>query len=255
MQVRLDNDIEIMKLFNELSNHTFSAKNLVNFAKNECYNEPQEHNAVQNCVSPKKNQKKDTMFDPSLKHKDSLFWCFYVMLFGIDAYDMIGNQHFVEEKKIKFKYIEILRSKKDILKMHKIKPLSEIEDDLANKEKIGLKCFIALCIVANLNAMIINKQKYYEIIMNDNNEPIIIYQKSQPLKFTMSLESTKEIIDSYRNKYFKLETIEYKLKSINSYKMEELVELCNKLEINMNCDSTNKKITKKILYDKIILHF
>ena len=65
-------------------------------------------------------QKKEKTFDPFLNQKDSLFWCFYVLFFGLDKYEMLGNQHFVEEKKIKFEYIQLFRSKKDILKMHKI---------------------------------------------------------------------------------------------------------------------------------------
>ena len=63
------------------------------------------------------------------KQIDSLFWCFYILKYGYSNYEMeIYNKYFVVEKAEKFKYIELIRSKKAILKIHKIKPLTEIED-------------------------------------------------------------------------------------------------------------------------------
>jgi len=253
-------------LINELFEHTFSSKNLIRFVKNT----EQPKNSIQNMNnkndsneknnnntnnSKSENSKNNKYFDPFMSQKDSLFWCFYVLVFGFDKYEMLGNQHFVEKKKIKFQYIEILRSKKDILKMYKIKPLSEIEDELANKEFIEVKTFIALCIVSNLNAMILDKRKYYEINMNDTSPFAIIHKYTQPLKFTMELNVTEDKLNDYRNKFFKLDSLNYKLKSINSYKIDELIILCDKLGIKINEDNSNKKLTKKVLYDKILLHF
>jgi hypothetical protein len=245
MQHPHEHNSVINALLNDLSEHTFSLQNLTKISEKLEYS------------NKKKNiqKKNETYFDPFLTQKDSLFWCFYVLFFGFDKYEMLGNQHFVEEKKIKFQYIDIFRSKKDILKMYKIKPLSEIEDELANKEVIGIKSFVALCIVANLNVMIINKHKYYEIKMNDTEKITIIYQYSQPLKFVMDLESTEEKLNNYRNTFFKLDNLNYKLKSINSYKIEELIVLRDKLGIKLNDDISNKKLTKKSLYDEIFLHF
>ena len=47
------------------------------------------------------------------------------------------------------------------------------------------------------------------------------------------------------------------IKSITSYKHEELIDLCGKLgiEINSTSNSSTKKKTKKDLYEMIILHF
>ena len=250
-------DTIFFPLLTDLSKHSFSSKNLIQFTKDVRIG-----GAIK-IKTTSKNRQNDSivkkpkvdMFDPFLFYKDSLFWCFYVLSFGLEKYEMLGNQHFVEEKKIKFQYIEILRSKKDILKMYKIKPLSEIEDDLANKEVIGVKTFISLCIVSNLNVMIIDKHKYYELNMNDAAITHIIYQHTQPLKFVMDLESTKEKVDNYRNTFFQLDSLNYKLKSITSYKIEELLVLCAKLGIKIQNETSNKKITKKVLYDELILHF
>ena len=212
---------------NDLSNYTFSSKNLIFFMKNIEDNNKKEVVKKERVNTYKDKNKNINIFDPSIIHKDSLFWCFYVLLYGMEAYEMLGNQHFVEEKTKKFQYIELLRKKKDLLKIYKIKPLSEIEDELANKDSIGVKTFAALCTVFNLNAMVINKRKYYEIRMTDS-KTTIIHQYEQPSKFVMEYKTTEETIDNYRQTFFKLDKLDYKLKSITSYKTEDLIELCNK---------------------------
>jgi hypothetical protein len=258
---RLHQDIKDTML-NELSNFSFSSKNLISFTKHTKNTNKNLKKEETNAKSNKEcKQTRDNLFDPFLTQKDSLFWCFYVLVFGLDKYEMLGNQHFVEEKKIKFQYIELFRSKKDILKMHKIKPLSELEDDLANKEAIGIKTFIALCIIANVNVMMIDNRKYYETINNDTLPIYIIHHHKQPLKFVMELESPLDKIEYYRNHFFKLPTFDWTIKSISSYKTDELHVLCEKLGIESNesesnkNNKNNKKITKKDLYEQIILHF
>lgn len=185
--------------------------------------------------------------------KDGLFWCLYVLTLGFGKYDMIGNQHFVEEKRIKFEYIELIRSKKPILKMNKIKPLTELEDDLANKEQIGLKTFISLCILMEINVLVVDKRKYYEFINDDSKIINIITKTEKPLKYSLDLNTSQEKIENYRNNYFKMITLDSNLKSITFYKMEDLLLICEKLGIEMN--ESNKKKYKKDLYELIIQNF
>ena len=270
--------MHLNNLLTDLPNFSFSSKNLIFFTK---YVEDKKNNIKKEYSNKPTIKKPNTiLFDPFLIHKDSLFWCFYVLLFGLDKYEMIGNQHFVEEKKIKFDYIEIIRAKKDILKMHKIKPLSDLEDDLANKDAIGLKTFIALCIIANVNGLIVDNHKYYETINSDNSPIYIIHRHTKPLKFVMDMESSLDKIEYYRNHFFKLPTFDWRVKSITSYKTEELKVLCEKLGIDPcktdlcktdlcktepcktepcktePCKTEPcKKVTKKDLYEQIISHF
>ena len=186
-------------------------------------------------------------------HKDGLFWCFYVLTLGFGKYDMIGNQHFVEEKRIKFEYVDLIRSNKALLKMHKIKPLCELEDDLANKEQIGLKTFFALCIILRINVLILDKRKYYEYI-NDEMKIINIITKSEkPLKYSLDLNTSQEKVDYYRNNYYNMKTLDSNLKSITYYKMEDLLKICEKLGLDIN--DSNKKKYKKDLYELIIQNF
>jgi len=47
--------------------------------------------------------------------EDDLFWCFYIMHFGLQKYTLIRN-FFTEEKNVKIGFVEVIRKNKDILK-------------------------------------------------------------------------------------------------------------------------------------------
>jgi len=205
--------------------------------------------------------KKETIYKPN--QKDSLFWCFYILKNGFSNYEMeINNQYFVVEKNEKFKYIKLFRKNKDILKIHKIKPLTELEDDLANKDKISIKTFFALCIIENINVLLVNKRKVYELLCHDidKTHPInIIHRNSESYEHYIELEPTNEIIQNYRETYYKMSGFDATLKSMGSYKLEELLDLCKKLDINID-DYKNKKegkqkLTKKDIYELLVLNY
>jgi hypothetical protein len=257
-------DIDIdSELINNLQNYMFTTKNLSKFTKLQNYNHEDKstkkinsknNNYQYNKEIPIIKKKQDTFVSDL---KDNLFWCFYVIKMGIEKYDMIGNQHFVIEKEMKFKYIELLRSKKDLLKINKIKPLYELEDDLANKPQISLKTFVALCIIENINICIINKKKIFEFIYNDENLIFIIKRAEDSLKFILELNNIKitdEKIKEYRNNYYQLNNIDSSIKSMASYKLDELNIIANKLGINIISEN-NKKKTKKEIYETILLNF
>jgi hypothetical protein len=215
-------------------------------------------------VTLKGNQyekKRETMYRP--KQRDSLFWCFYILKNGFFNYEMeINNQYFVVEKNEKFKYIEILRKNKDILKIHKIKPLTELEDDLANKDKISIKTFFALCIFENINILLVNNRKVYELLCTDidKKHPInIIHRNNKTYEHSIELDITNEIIQKYRDTYYKMSNFDATLKSIASYKLDELVDLCTKLNINIeeyNGDQKGeKKMKKKDIYNLLVLNY
>ena len=203
----------------------------------------------------------ETMYKP--KQKDSLFWCFYILKNGFFNYEMeINNQYFVVEKKEKFKYIELMRKNKDILKIHKIKPLTELEDDLANKDKISIKTFFALCIFENINILLVNNRKIYELLCSDIDEkhPInIVHRNNKTYQHSIELDTTNEIIQKYRDTYYKMSSFEGTLKGIGSYKLEELIELCIKLNINIEAPKVEQngkqKMTKKDIYNLLVLNY
>jgi hypothetical protein len=221
-----------------------------------------EKNIVNKCES---KRKKESMYRP--KQKDSLFWCFYILKHGFSNYEMeINNQYFVVEKNEKYKYIELLRKNKELLKIHKIKPLTELEDDLANKDKISIKTFFALCILENINVLLVSKRKFYELLCTDIDEkhPInIIHRNNESYEHSIELDVNEEIITKYRETFYKMSSFDATLKSMSSYKLDELIDLCKKLDINIepkvnecnNKTEGKKKLTKKDIYELLVLKY
>jgi len=206
-----------------------------------------------------KTKLKDTIYKP-LK-KDSLFWCFFILKHGFSKYEMeVGNQHFSIEKQEKFKYIDEVRkpNNKEVLKMHKIKPLSLLEDDLANQERISIKTFFALCIMEKINVILIDKRKVYEILITDDPKIHVIHKNSISHEHHIELDVSSDAINTYRETYYKMLTFDVSLKSMTSYKVEELLDLCKKLDINLsneNQEEKKKKLSKKDIYELLVQHF
>ena len=207
------------------------------------------------------------------KQKDSLFWCFYILKYGYSNYEMeINNQYFVVEKKEKFSYIDKLRKNKNILKIHKIKPFTELEDDLANKDKISIKTFFALCILENINVLLVDKRKIYEIICIDvdENHPInVIHRNSITMEHHIELNVDNDKLNNYKESYYKMANFDSTLKAMASYKLEELIELCKKLDILLPSENNNiitnnsinnfynnkKKFFKKDIYQLLVSNY
>jgi hypothetical protein len=193
------------------------------------------------------------------KQIDSLFWCFYILKYGYSNYEMeIYNKYFVVEKAEKFKYIELIRSKKAILKIHKIKPLTEIEDELANKDRISVKTFFALCIMENINVLLVDNRKYFELLCIDidSKHPInIIHRNSKTYEHYIELNNSTENVQKYRDTYYKMSSFETSLKSMSAYKLEELIDMCNKLAIKIVNNEDEKKKTKKDIYELLVLNY
>ena len=277
-------------IINDLQDYMFTSKNMLRYTKH-IINFPSNVNKQmkprqslknidspnknidspnKNIVSPNKNidspnknmsvikKKEETMYNP--KQKDSLFWCFYILKYGYSNYEMeINNQYFTIEKNEKFKYIELLRNNKDKLKIHKIKPLTELEDDLANKDKISIKTFFALCVIEQINVLLVVKRKVYELLcVNvDITHPIhVIHRNNETYEHFIEIEPSDKVIETYKNTYYKMSNFDSSLKSIGSYKLDELIDLCKKLDINIEeyKKRENKtKVTKKDIYELIVL--
>jgi hypothetical protein len=264
----------------DLQDYMFTSKNINRYTKHMTQNVLEPKSSTKNIkrinkeqinkeqinksvVILKENKKeKESMYKP--KQKDSLFWCFYILKNGFFNYEMeINNQYFVVEKNEKFKYIEILRKNKDILKIHKIKPLTELEDDLANKDKISIKTFFALCIFENINILLVNNRKIYDFFFDEKNPIHIVHRNNKTYEHSIELDTTNEIIQKYRDTYYKINNFETTLKSMASYKLDELIELCKKLNINIeeckdsqkDFEKGKKKISKKDIYNLLVLNY
>jgi ribosomal protein S17 len=188
------------------------------------------------------------------KHKDTLFWCFYIIKNGDIEYELLNNINIIIEKKIKIEYVEKIRKEKQLIKTYKFASITHIENQLANEERLDIKTFFSLCVFENLNILYIYKNTYYELLMNDSDKIYMITRFDNPLKYGYQV-IIKEKAEISKTNLFQIFNIDKPLKAITSYTIKELIDFCNKLSIEINNIDTGKHKCKKDLYESLIKYF
>jgi|TARA_B110000093_G_scaffold62731_1_gene67906 hypothetical protein len=228
---------------NSRKDESLTNNNTATATKNTYINKNKIINNVDNYQQPR-------FYQPN--EKDSLFWCFFMLYEGVEKYEMPGVRSFVNEKNLKFNYIEKIREQKVALKTYKIRNITEhVEDELANKQVIGMKTFIALCVAFNINVLFIHNRKCFPLILNDANKINVVHQKDAPKKhYVIENDTTDDQLDAYKNKYFSWESVDKPIKAISSYKVSELIDICKQLDLDKTNDLT--KQNKKDLYEILL---
>jgi hypothetical protein len=218
-----------------------------------------------NKMQRKYNEKK------KLFYEDKLFWCFYKLYKNMEDIDIENLNIMKEEKDFKINIVNKIHNNKeikDLLKKHKFKK-NLVEDELLNSKKISLTTFECLVMLHSMDVFIIkNNNSYtyfnYNNIFEENDDNNNSYEKfkdynfiifesfsSVDKKFELNIENNvsnlfiKNIIDNY----YYLENLDKPIKAFSSYKLDDLINICNKLKITIYNDS--KKKTKKELYEEI----
>jgi hypothetical protein len=194
--------------------------------------------------------KKPALFVP--REKDTLFWCFYLMKHGDVKYEMLEYKNILTEKTLKIEYVEKIRKEKQTVKTYKFATLTHIENNLANENQLDVKTFLTLCAIENLNILFVKNKTYYELLMNDSNELHTIHLL-QNYKYGHEINPTGA--EQIKTTLYKLDNIDKPIKSMSGYKLSELVEICEKLAIDIVNKDTNKSKNKKELYESIIQYF
>ena len=188
-----------------------------------------------------------------IRQKDSLFWAFYIMKYGLFNYEInVFRQAFSIEKQEKFKYINLIRQNKELLKLHKIKNLQSLENELANENIISIKTFICMCIIENINIYLINDRKLYINIFDETSPINIIFKNKNKPNYCIDFQVSEEKINNYKKNYLIMSSFDNNLKSINSYKVNDLLDILRKLNLNI---SSYEKLNKKELYELITKNY
>ena len=199
--------------------------------------------------STQSSSKGDTFF-PDVH--DSLFWSFYIMKNGQEAYDSLGKINIVIERKIKIEYIERFRESKQALKTYKTAPLTHLENILLNEKQIDIKTLIALCVIEGISFMYIYKNTYFEMNIDPDESTQIntIVRMDMPTRYGYKIIQD---IKSVRESFYKIDNMNKPLKSMSAYKLDDLVIFCNKL--GMTSEKDGKKVNKKCLYEMLVQYF
>lgn len=185
-------------------------------------------------------------FIPS--YNDKLFWIFYILVNGFENYELIGSNYYQVERDTKFELMNKIKENKQILKENKFKKIKEMSDDLINLKEITIKIFHALCIIHNLSFIYIEKHIYFEYKTETNEMPSNLIFKTNDI-YGYEDNFNVDVINNYKE--VKLETDDYgkALKSSNTYKMEDVLLLAKKFNLDLFID--NKKKTKNDLYNEL----
>jgi hypothetical protein len=108
-----------------------------------------------------------------------------------------------------------------------------------------------LCVLFDKSVLYITNKIYYDfnygdkydIVYHNNNNPALLNNNDNN-------NNNNKLIDDIKLNYLLINPAK-PIKGITSYKINELQDIANKLEIDINYE--NKKKTKQILYNDIIL--
>jgi hypothetical protein len=199
-------------------------------------------------------------FTPS--QSNSLFWCFYIIYNGFASYEYESN-YFTAEQQFKIQTIEKVKKGegKTCLKEHKISKTC-FESGLLGSTNINAKTLYALCLCYNLNIFYIYKNTYYEMISSIEKPIHIIKYNAETNNYsiclpvdinaTETLSKHSDYIEKIKEKYWKLDSLDKPLRPVTVYSVQDLVNICSKLDIAVVCETTNKKKTKAELYSSIL---
>jgi len=192
---------------------------------------------------------------PITRDKDKLFWAFYIMQNGEDAYKYLKTK-FVTEKEIKIGAVEKMRKLPNVFKQHKMNKV-RIENELSGDVPLTLEGFYGLCILYNVSAIFMKKNCYCELYgVGDTLATHIVEEVEGGLGIHVfkTKEASSEYAKQVRESKWKMETVLTPIKSISSYTHADLLEIYNKVVLSNKSgvtESFKEKKTKQFLYDRI----
>jgi hypothetical protein len=241
-----------------IQNYILSPKNMMNIANNlkKNFYKP---TLVEKKKANVSNLMRQKMFIPG--KKDTLFWIFYILKNGFDDYNLIGSNEYVYEKEIKVKYIDKIRENKKQLHQRNLKKLSTCENELINEDIITLKTFQVLCVLDKIPYCFINSHIIYsdefteldgkETLSSDEEKykNVNVIHKTNSNHYALEIDGYTMISNYIKNKY-KIENLEKPIKSIGSYKVDDLKQIMKYFRLPV-VDENGKSLTKPKLYDII----
>jgi len=231
---------EHAKLISSLSTFVLNDANLERFKEKEKHVRPVRSEKK---VNPKRNIETEGRYAPT-GTPDSLFWCFYIIKNSISHYEMNQNHLFQLEKQLKFEILEDIRKHLSILKSHKLKH-HDVENNLCNDQKISFSALQALCLLYQLNIIVLQDRMYFAFTGNEESNIIHVVHKNGQ-KHSIELETAPSDIEKYRKDLFLIDNPSKPMRAISAYKLEILKEISIKLSIALP-----NRVTKKMIYDEI----
>jgi len=194
------------------------------------------------------------------QHSDSLLWSLYIMLYGVEKFEMVDNEY-TESNRFKFELIELLRQNKPILKANKLK-ISALEESLVHKPFITLETVHAVVVCKAWSIAIVQDRKYYDVVGGGGVEGttfIIEKIKGKYVLYNAPHVVVMKYITYIRENYWRMESISAPIRPLSAYKLQDLVDISTKLGLavvsvipgKFGSIGTEKRKTKPELYESI----
>jgi len=238
---------KIKELINENNNFCFDSKNIIKF---NLLSKISREITKEKIYEKVKEKKQEDFFIPNTG--DNLFWCWYIFKNGVEDYNILPNKYFIIEKNRKIDWIPFLRENKKVFKPLKYK-LSNLETNLVNEPNMHITTLETICFLNSINFVVIKNKMIYKNIQEDceDNDAIILKYYSEQKKYGIFLNKKENFLEKIEKDLFRVQNIEKPLKSIGTYKVKDLQDIAEKLNIPLISEITSKKKTKKLLYSDI----
>tara|TARA_Y100000741_G_C18212337_1_gene542226 strand:+ start:199 stop:828 length:630 start_codon:yes stop_codon:yes gene_type:complete len=186
-----------------------------------------------------KSSEKNNSIKPT--RSDTLFWCIYNIIYP----NNIIHNSFIEEKKIKFKWMEMINQNKKLYKKYIL-----IQPFLICHSKINIHTVDAICHLFDISIILTNNNTYIYFNKNETTPVFINYNNG---KYTLLKNET---YDNVINNYLHIEDYNKLIYAINKYKVNDLKIMALKLCIDVKNKKKNEiyeiiKNKLKLIYLKI----
>lgn len=185
--------------------------------------------------------------------KDTLFWCLYIAKHGYNDYLQIQINYGMKQIEYQERISQYIKKNLVLLKnvntrITKACAQEIISELLTETKKTSFPVLYAYAIFYNMNLILLHpSKKYYIEILSDNFEediPIYVLQKGEYDDYSINeTPLSKEEYNHIKETKFKLDNHLRPLKAIGNYKVDELHNIAEKVEIDMTV-----KYTKPDLY-------
>jgi hypothetical protein len=179
------------------------------------------------------------------KRFDTLFWCIYISMYGLDKYESEERAAFTVEKNTKFDMIDRIRKNVESIKGVGISPI-DVEMTIANKRRIDVPAAIAIARTHGLNIRIDSTNTFVGHIDNTTHPTIRIRTNTGSNKYELMSDQTGEC-DA---KKYEIRDMTKPINGFSSYSLPDLHILADKTGVD-SVDLNGKKKTKRVLYDEI----
>ena len=224
-------------------------KNMDNIENKSSISNANVNKDIPNGLQPATNDENNLI---SPRQQDSLFWCIYIAMHAYDEFLMIRNKHNAIEMEWKQQLSSMITGCPTKIKQsnHKITKanIQEILSDFMTSPcKTNMLCVIAISVYHNIHFVVMNSTNNMRMeFTTDNNEAnTYVISKNDRNHYSICDEPvTAEKLLAIRSNSFLIENNEKPLKSVGSYKIDNLIEYATLFGVY----NENEKYKKTELY-------